>query len=266
MSIVRRGSMLLALWGLGCSGGSGLPDAGPPDAPADAGRFSISWTIADGTRTLRCDDVGALLVTVEVTGPDIAGGVVEAFSCAAGTGTSRILAPGVYNLSFELIGRGGLSLGELSSQQIVVPGAGVVPAQPLAFPVSASGLIDARLVAGADMNCTAIGANLSAMTVVLERQGGACVPTTFQISAGAAQPASTYVSTCGPTPAVSPCIERDQAVTASVNSGAYVVRVRGLIGAATCWFADLLADVPPQRRTLRIDVALASLKGTPGCP
>jgi hypothetical protein len=250
MSLVRS-SLAGLMWCLGCSGGSGFPDAGPSDAPPASARFSVTWSIADGGRTLTCDDIGALVVAVEVSGPDIGGGYVEAFTCVGAIGTSKALPAGTYDLAFELVGRSG-TLGTLASQRVSLRDNQVVEAAPIRFPVVASG--------------TVVGANIAAMTLLLEKQGGACVPTTFEIGAGANHPASTYVSTCAiPTP-VAPCIERDQPVTAIAGSGEHVLRVRGAVGAATCWSADQLTDVPPARRTLRVDVGLTSLKGTAGCP
>jgi hypothetical protein len=251
---------------LGCSGGSGLPDAAVADAPPPTGRFSVGWTIADGDRVLSCDDVGALVMSVEVTSPSLGAGYVEAFTCGTGTGTSRFLPVGVYDLAFELIGRSG-TLGIRPDQRLVVTEDDVVPAVALRYPVNAQGRVDGRLLAGATANCSAAGgAQITAMSLVMERQGGACVPTAFTIGAGATNPATTYMSTCAPTPPTTLCIERDQAITATIGSGPYVVRVRGAVGAAPCWSADQLADVPPVDRTLRVDVGLTYLKGTPGCP
>lgn len=226
----------------------------------------MAWTIADGASVLSCDEVGALVMTVEVTSPSLGAGYVEAFTCGAGTGTSKFLPVGVYDLAFELVGRSG-SLGILPDQRLVVTEDDVVPAVALRYPVKAQGQLDGRLFAGPTANCAgAGGSQITAVSLVMERQGGACVPTTFTIGANATNLASTYTSTCAATPPTTTCIERDQAVTATVGSGTYVIRVRGAVGAAPCWFADQLADVPPAERTLRVDVGLTYLQGTPGCP
>jgi hypothetical protein len=257
----------------GCSGGSGFPDAGPTDAPPPTGKFSVAWTIADGARALTCEEVGGLVVSIEVTSPAIGGGFVEAFTCGLGNNQSRAVPVGVYDLTFELVGRSG-SLGILPAQRVTVSADAVTPVAALQFPVRAQGLIDSRLIAGATSNCAAApgGADIAAMTLQLERQGGACVPTTFAIGAGATRPAFTYESTCAtPTP-TAVCIERDQAITATVASGTYVVRARGLVGLgpvpppAQCWTADQLVDVPPEQRTLRVDIGLTYLKSAAGCP
>ncbi len=256
-------SALVGALALGCSGGTGLPDAAPSDGPPATGRFSVSWTIADGERVLTCEDVGALVMTVQVTSPSLGGGFVEAFSCGQGTSTSKFLPTGVYDLAFELVGRSG-SLGTLPFQRVMVTEDNTVAAEPLRFPIKAQGAIDGRLIAGGAKNCEGAAA-ITAMSLVLEK-GGACVPTTFDIAAGGTLPASTYTSTCAqPTP-TTVCIERDQKITATVGSGSYVVRVRGAVGAAPCWSADQLADVPPADRTLRVDVGLTYLKNPPSCP
>jgi hypothetical protein len=275
MSLARNVSWLFLgglLWGgllagLGCSGGSGLPQEQKVDAPPAMGRFSVAWTIADGARALTCDEVGALFVSVEVVATNSGGGYVEAFTCDGKMGTSKQLLTGDYDLAFEMRGRSG-SLGVLASQRVKVTSDAVTAAAPLMFPVVASGLLDSKLLAGSTSNCGPgpTGSNIASMTLVMEKQGGPCVPTTFTIGAGATRPAATYVSTCAtPTPAA-PCIERDQAVTATIGSGPYVIRARGVVGAALCWTADQLLDVPPERRTAAVDVSLAYLKGTAGCP
>jgi hypothetical protein len=257
------GVSALALGLAGCSGGSGFPDAPVVEPPA-TGRFSVDWTIADGDRVLPCAEVGGVLVSVIATSPDQGGGYVEAFSCGAGTGISRALPVGRYDLSFELKGRSGALVG-LPFQQVTITADSVTPAPPQRFPVRAEGMIDARLVAGATANCVAGGGKITAMSLVLERQGGACVPAAFTI-ATATGPV-VYNSTCPPAaPAVGPCIERNQAVSATLGSGGYVIRVRGDEGAAQCWIADQLEDVPPQQRTVRVDIGLTYLKGIAGCP
>lgn len=256
-----------------CSGGSGFPDAGETDAPPPTGKFSVAWTIADGARMLTCDEVGGLVVSIEVTSPALGGGFVEAFTCGLGTNESRAVPVGLYDLSFELVGRSG-SLGTLPVQRVMVSADSVTPVAPLHFPVRAQGLVDARLVAGATSNCAVApnGADIATMTLQLERQGGACVPTTFTIGAGATRPAFTYDSTCATPAPTAVCIERDQPITATVASGTYVVRARGVVGLgpvpppAQCWTADQLVDVPPEQRTLRVDVGMTYLKGASGCP
>lgn len=243
------------------------------DAPPPSGKFSVSWTIADEARTVSCDEVGALVVSIEITSPALGGGFVEAFTCGPGINSSRSLPVGLYDLNFELVGRSG-SLGTLPSQRLMVSADAVTEAQPLRFPVKAEGLLDTRMVAGATANCAAGagGANLAAISLLLERQGGACVPTTFVIGPGAGRPGFNYDSAC-PTPApTAVCVERDQAITATTGSGSYVLRARGIVGLgpipapARCWSADQLIDVPPEQRTLRVDVGMTYLKGTPGCP
>lgn len=265
-SLLRRGSSRVALLLMfaACSGGSGFPDAGV-DTPPATGRFSVDWTLADGDRALTCSEVGAIIMSVTATSPDLGGGYVEAFSCGAGTGISRALPVGRYDLLFEMKGRSG-SLGALPFQQVVISTDSVTAAPAQRFPIKAEGKVDARLFAGDTANCTPTG-KITAMSLVLERQNGPCVPATFTIGAGATAPATMYTSTCPPAaPTLGPCIERDQAITTTVGSGGYVIRVRGNEGAAQCWIADQLEDVPPSERTLRVDVGLTYLKGLPGCP
>lgn len=269
MSLAHRWVLSLALslalvLGASCSSGTGLPDAGAPDAAPATGRFSVAWTMQDGGRALTCADVGGTLLTVEVTGPEVSIGYVEAFTCSAGTGTSKALPPGVYDLAFELVGKSG-TLARPASQRVTVTGNGVVEAAPLAMTLAATGTLSTRLVAGAVANCAANGANLSAMSIVLEKDG-VCVPATFTIAAAGGRPGGTYTSTCAIVTPTTACIERDQTVTTTVASGAYTVKVRGLVGASPCWLAAQLADIPPLARTLMADIGLAYQMGTTGCP
>lgn len=265
MSLSHRWLLPLALvLASSCSSGTGLPDAGAPDAAPPTGRFSVAWTLRDGDRVLTCADVGATLLTVEVTGPDVSIGYVEAFTCGIGEGTSKALPPGVYDLAFELVGKSG-TLSTPASQRVTITRNGVIAAAPLAISLAATGTLNARLLAGAVSNCAANGANLSAMSIVLEKNG-TCVPATFTIAAAGGRPGGTYTSTCAVTTPTTGCIERDQAVTTTVGSGTYTVRVRGLVGANPCWSAAQLADLPPLGRTLMADIGLTYLQGTTGCP
>jgi hypothetical protein len=99
-------------------------------------QFSVAWTLVSGTTTVTCDQARALVVSVEVTSPNLGSGFVEAFSCGNGSGTSRKVAPGTYDLAFELIGSGG-SLGTLPSQRLQLRGGEVQAAAALRFPVPA---------------------------------------------------------------------------------------------------------------------------------
>ncbi len=248
--------------GAACSGGSGFPDAAV-EQPPQLGRFSVSWTIADGERALTCNEVGALVISTSATSADFGNGYSDAFTCGSGTAVSRALRAGLYDISFELKAPGG-SLGTVMATGVRITADAVTTTPPLRFPVTARGSIESRLIAGvATSNCGPAGANISAMSLVLEK-GGVCVPATFTIGAGATAPAATYDSTCA-TPPPAPCIERDQAVTATVGSGSYVLRLRGNVGTAPCWAADQLVDVPAAERLLRVDVGLAYLTGA-NCP
>lgn len=265
MSLAHRWVLPLALLlGASCSSGTGLPDAGAQDAAPATGRFSVTWTLQDGDRALTCADVGGTLLTVEVTGPEVSIGYVEAFTCAAGEGQSKALPPGVYDLAFELVGKSG-TLATPASQRITVTGNGVVAATPLAMSLAATGTLSTKLVAGAVANCAANGANIGAMSIVLEKNGS-CVPATFTIAAAGGRPGGVYTSTCAINPPTTACIERDQTVTTTVGSGAYTVKVRGLVGTSPCWLAAQLADIPPLARTLMADIGLAYQQGAVGCP
>src|SRR5215203_3385555 len=92
----------------GCGDGGGFPDAGPIDQPPASGTFSLMWSVKDsGGATLDCAEIGAQAVTVVTRNKAQTGGSTEVFTCSTGAGTSQGLAPGTYDLDFELGGVGG---------------------------------------------------------------------------------------------------------------------------------------------------------------
>ena len=98
---------------LGCGGEEIVQDAGlEPDAPPAVGTISLSWTISDGAQTVACGDVEGLIVSVRIVPAAGGGGLVEAFPCDDGAGTSQALDEAAYNLTITLQGSGGVTLGD----------------------------------------------------------------------------------------------------------------------------------------------------------
>ena len=88
---------------------------------------------------------------------------------------------------------------------------------------------------------------------------------TFDISAGTmGGAAGTYVVDCA-SPAVTPCIERDQELSVSgVASGTYAINVRASRGGTECYTNVDQLPVPPLGRELVRTLNLGSV--TPACP
>ena len=83
------------------------------------------------------------------------------------------------------------------------------------------------------------------MRLELETLADVCTPVTFDIAAGATQPAGTYTTDCT-TPAAYACIESDQDVIArpTIPTGSYRLRVVGQSGGTDCWLKQAQFDVP----------------------
>src|SRR5688500_4771908 len=93
---------------LACGDAGGVPDARVLAPAPPPGTFSLSWTVDDGAATISCEDVGAVAVSVDIIEQSAGAGVTDAFLCATGGGTSRLLAPGTYDLRVVLTGSGGV--------------------------------------------------------------------------------------------------------------------------------------------------------------
>lgn len=270
---VRRALLAIAVGALaavGCSDDLVILDARlPVDAPAP-GQLALSWTIGHGGAALTCAELGATTVTVEIVRDGDAFGVVDTFACAAGTGTTRLVAAGLYLVRVSLAGAGGTLDGPELVRELTVPPAGVVTVPPVAFDVDPTGGLRFRITTpSAGGNCAPVGSNgagITAMRLELRNSAGTCVPATFTIAAGASEPAGTYASDCvGNTYG---CIAADQDVTVSgLRAGTYSMVMTGSVGAAACWRRQPNATVPAAGRIAALPAQqLILATGTPGCP
>ncbi|MEO8699243.1 MAG: hypothetical protein ABI867_04340 [Kofleriaceae bacterium] len=254
---------LFVVCALGCGGGGGFPvDAGPEPEPP-TGKFSLAWTVNNAANEpIACNQIGGQVITVALRNRAVQGGSTEVFTCSSLTGVSAPIAPGVYDMTFSLNGL----VGELA---IAPPQGGIVITSnettaltAIAFAVDATGALELVLSSNqTGGNCGAVasmGAGITGTTIALSHAaGGACEPVTFQVSAGATQPASTYLVNCA-TPVEVGCIENDQKLTVSgIPSGNYKIAVRGKIGTVTCWTNDDSLVVPPLSKVLNRTLNLA---------
>ncbi len=222
--------------GAGCSDDVGLPDARIPIDAAAPGQFMVSWTVGHQGTVLTCAEISASSVTVEIVPVGAVFGVVDSFGCTSSIGTSRLLAPGGYDLEISLEGSGGTLAGPVLRLAVVVTSGGVAAVTPVPFDVDPAGDLAFTITTPAGDNCGAMpaGAGITATRIELRDAAGTCVPTTFTIGAGATAPAGTYVSDCAT--ATHACIAADQAVgAADVRSGQRSMVITGLVGTTACW-------------------------------
>jgi hypothetical protein len=223
-----------------CGDDSGLPDARGIDSPPPPGSLSLSWSITDGATAIECADVGASFVTVTVRPVNQPFGTNHVIRCSDGSGTVE-LAPDIYDVE--------VSLASVQADEVLFPSIEVAsgmdtPIGNAAFDVPRVGGFSFRLDAGGAGNCTAAG--LTAVQLDLAPVAGGCVVATFDIAAGATQPASTYTTSCT-APAAHPlCIENDQTITAqpTIPTGTHRLTMTGIVGGNACWLRQSQFDVP----------------------
>jgi hypothetical protein len=261
-------ALILAL--AACGGGGGFPGDAGPDAAPPGGRFTLAWTVSDtNSQAITCGQVGAQVVTIALRNREVQGASTEAFTCSTATGTSSPIAPGTYDMTFELNGLAGLIATAPAQNGIVIRSNETIALEPLAFAVDATGglelLISSNQAGGNCAPTAAMGAGITNTTITLAHTDNTCEPVTFQVAAGATQPASTYTVDCA-NPTLAACIENDQKLTVSpVPSGNYRIQIRGKVGALDCWNNDDTLVVPPLSKILKTTLNLAK-QMTVGCP
>lgn len=254
-----------------CGSGGSFPDAPAKDAPPPTGTISASWSIqSSAAAPLTCAQVQGVLVTATIENIDAVGGTTELFTCNDGMGTSEPLVPGNYRMRLSLNGSAGeLAQAPLVGNIKVVSGQNTeVPLQ--SFTVNDRGTLRFTLASRPGGNCAALAANgagLDGVTLELRREAGqVCTPTTFAVAAGAARPASTYVSSCVGAAAVGPCIDADQLISVVDGvSGPYRLVVGGVITGTRCWSAEQQTSIPVNQQ-VRMDAINLGATGAAGCP
>ncbi len=253
----------------GCSDDAGIPDARPATDAAVPGQLSLTWAITHLGAPLTCAQVDAAAVTIQILPVGAAFGVVDSVSCTSGSGMSRPLAPGTYDVRITLDGAAGRLDGPETRLGVVIAPGQTVALAPIGFDVDPHGDLVFRIATPTNGNCTPAaqgGAGITAMTIAMRDAAGVCVPTTFVIAAGASQPAGTYVSDCAG--ASHGCIATDQDLrVVGLTSGQHSMVLSGTVAAAPCWSrttsfrvpgANLVTTLNPQQ--LNLDTAV------PGCP
>jgi hypothetical protein len=254
-----------------CGGGGGFPDAPSPDQPGPTGTFSVTWSVVDqNNQPIACERISAQTMTVLTHNIAVEGGSTEPLGCSTGMGMSQGLAPGEYEMDFELAGPDGvLATGTRQTGVQIVANTNVELA-PVTFQVEAVGSVSLKLATGkVGGNCGAIGsggAGIQQMTITLQHNSDlSCEPVTFSISDGATQTGGMYMVNCA-TPFTRACIESDQVIAAqNIPSDSYTIRVRGIIGTNACWTNQDALQVPAKQKTLLRTLNLAQQTQIPGC-
>ncbi len=261
--------LVVACAAAGCGGGGGFPADAAIEPPPPGGKLAVTWSVTNaGGQPITCGDVAAQVVTLVLRNRNVSGGSTEVFGCTSATGTTPEVAPGIYDIDFELHGLDGLLTTATQQMGLVVTSGQTTDLAPVAFAVDATGGVELNLVTGkSGGNCaptSAMGAGITNTTITLLHTGGVCEPVTFAISAGANNPAGTYTVDCA-NPVVASCIEADQKLTvASMPSGNYAIHVVGKVGAKDCFKNDESLRVPPLAKLLKQVLSLVQ-QTTPGC-
>lgn len=263
---------LLGLWAA-CGGGGGFPDARPIDVPPPNGTFTLAWSVSDTAgQPITCDQVGGQTVTVLAHNRAYEGGEPEPFVCSSLMGQSPGLAPGTYDFEFELDASSGILATAPGQYGIEIASNQSVQLAPLAFSLDATGGMALHLASnkpggncGAPGGATPGGGVTSTTITLVHSSDQSCQPLTLQIAAGASQPASMYTIACT-TPVVGPCIESDQAITATgFGADSYMIHIKMNQATNVCWTNDDSIVVPPLGATLTRTLNLLFASGNAAC-
>lgn len=266
--VLGAGSVLAS----GCGGGGDAGvDATPEyDAPPPQGTLSLDWQIQYNDTTLTCAQVGAISVRLTITPSDGGTGVPEALNCDPNNATTTDIDVGVYDIAISLIAETGFQpLGEpytlndveVMANQNTSLGTvvfNVVPRGNLAFKLDTdTGTTNCKTDAEG-------GAGITEVAIELRDSEGACVPTSFEIEAGASQPAGTYTSDCAG--ARYACIENDQQIRVTgTPSGATSMVMTGYKGQEACYARMPQFTVPGNDLTLTLNDQVLTRAMVPAC-
>lgn len=264
-TVARIAGAIVAVGLIACGSNGGPPDARVIDGPPPGGTFSFSWTIHDGATALSCGDLGTATVSAAIVADGAGFGVTDVWSCTSGTGTTRALAPGKYNLTVTLIGAGGPLAPAVSYADVITMSEKDTPLDPIDFAVTAKGGLAFKVAAKNQTANCGTGAGIDGMLLRVRDAQNNCEPATFTIGAGASSSGSTYTDDCT-TAVVGPCIEQDQPITVSgLKSGSTRLVITGQTAGRACWSGTHFLTVPTSNST-RDYGALTLPADTVACP
>ncbi|MFT3699167.1 MAG: hypothetical protein QM831_38830 [Kofleriaceae bacterium] len=264
-----------------CGSGGGFPDARPIDAAPPKGTFTLSWAVTDpGGTAIPCSQIGAQSVTVLTHNLAEDGGETQVFVCSQLSGESEAIAPGTYEMNFELDAQGSVQLATAPTQHnVVVPEGGQVALDPISFAVDDNGSLDLLLSSGRATNCGAAptGAGITSMQISLTHNSDlTCAPITLHVGAGATSGTGAFdynFNSCDTPIYTEKCIENDQHITASTLAGDYTIKVKGVQSVTVgmpdvgpvCWTNGDSLTIPPLSGTLTRTLNLGFQMMTAGC-
>ena len=248
------------------SGGSGTAVQATSACP---GSVSLAWSITSSSRLpLTCAQTGAANVALRFQSRTGGLPVFIAFPCANGTGTSN-LAPGLYDVTIALHDATGATLATAPPQTPIAIAVGrTTVLAPVTFVVQNSRVALTLETENVASNCqpsSAGGAGITATTITIVRVGGGCAAATLIRNRGGTQ-IGTYQVNCS-SPQIAECIERDETLTTTgLTPDAYVVHVRGKLGATECWAADSELAVPASGPSGQLQTRIVLRRqAAPGC-
>ena len=219
----------------------------PAPTPAN-GAISVTWSVrAANDVAVSCGRVGARFVALRLRNRATAAVTATAFPCPNSPGTAQI-APGLYDIAFQLDGADGVRLATAPDQiGVSIVSGRLTQLAPVTFRLTASppSTLVLSLASEATTNCgptSAGGAGITGDTITVVRPDGGCVPVTFTRQRGSEQ-RGTYVVNCS-SPQIAPCIEKDETLTAQLDPSSYVVTARGKVGVVDCFVLSDRIDVP----------------------
>jgi hypothetical protein len=215
------------------------------------GSVLIAWSITALGGATTCTRAGAQTVSVVLRSRRSAADEAFTFACTDSQATTPPVAAGPYEVTLSLLAADGATLAVAPTQAPIAIDAGeVTTLAPVIFRVEGGTLSLSFATIGTTTNCLARdqgGAGITASTITLEHAAGGCAPVTFVRSRGTTT-LGTYSVICS-SPQVATCIERDETLTIEViESGPYVLRIDGLVGAVGCWEGADVVTVPAGAR------------------
>jgi len=239
----------------------------PAPTPAN-GSISVAWAVraANGV-AVTCESVDARFVALRIRNRGSGVVTATAFPCPSSPGTAQ-LAPGLYDVSFQLDGPDGTRLATAPDQSAVSVVSGqVTQLAPVALIIGTSpqATLVLSIATGATTNCqpaSAGGAGITGNSLTLERVGGGCAAVTFTRQRGAEQ-RGTYMVDCG-APSITACIEKTETLTTNLEPGTYLAHARGKLATLTCWQRDDTIVIPAAGGTVARTLGLVRNNG-PGC-
>jgi hypothetical protein len=239
---------------------------GNPPPPTN-GSITLTWSILDSKQQpTTCAQVSARSVALRLRDRVSGAIVATAFPCEASPRTLQVAA-GTYDVAIELHAADGSKLATAPDHIGVAIRAGqITRLAPVTFTASTDSSLVLTIATSTASNCQSAannGAEITSTVLTLLHTGGGCAPVTFIRRRGVVELGS-YTVSCS-APQVGACIERDETLTTSLESGQYTIHVTGKVGGFDCWRRDDTFTVPPPGGKPLVHPVGLQRQTTPGC-